>query len=130
MRDGHLAVIVPVHNEAINIRPFFDRARTALDGIQGLAGWQIVFCNNGSDDESLDEVLRLRDADARVKVITLSKNFGYHAALLAGLSTVDADLHAMIDVDCEDPPESLSTFHRTRPRSLRCPCLRLDLDKC
>ncbi len=134
LEGARLAVVVPVHNEALNIQPFYDRARAALDGIPGLAGWQLVFCNNGSEDESLERVLRLRDTDARVKVITLSRNFGYHPALLAGLSSVDADLYAMIDVDCEDPPELLPTFvaklvegaelvygirsHREEPRSI------------
>ena len=112
LKGRRLAVIVPIHNEAINIRPFYLRAQPALDGIPDVASWQIVFCDNGSSDESLDEVLRLRDADARVKVITLSKNFGYHSSLVAGLSSVDADLYAMIDVDCEDPPELLPTFHQ------------------
>ena len=108
--ERRLAVIVPIHNEVPNILPFYTRARAALEGIGGLTSWNLVFCNNGSDDESLEEVLRLRTADSRVKVVTLSKNFGYHSALLAGLSIVDTDLYAMIDVDCEDPPELLSTF--------------------
>ena len=47
-----------------------------------------------------------------MKVISLSRNFGYHAVLLAGLSLVPADLYAMIDVDCEDPPELLLEFFR------------------
>jgi glycosyltransferase involved in cell wall biosynthesis len=46
----------------------------------------------------------------RRKVISLSRNFGYHAVLLAGLTLVAADLYAMIDVDCEDPPELLNEF--------------------
>jgi dolichol-phosphate mannosyltransferase len=42
--------------------------------------------------------------------VSLSRNFGYHAVLLAGLTLVEADLYAMIDVDCEDPPELLRDF--------------------
>jgi glycosyltransferase involved in cell wall biosynthesis len=44
-------------------------------------------------------------------VATLSRNFGYHAALIAGLSSADADLYAIVDVDGEDPPELLEKFH-------------------
>ncbi len=105
--ERRLTVIVPIHNEVANIQPFYARAKAALDGMAGLASWDLVFCNNGSDDESLEHVLRLRDADPRVKVITLSKNFGYHSALIAGLSSIESDLYAMIDIDCEDPPELL-----------------------
>ena len=46
--------------------------------------WSIVFTNNASEDGSLDEMRRLREADPRIKIITLSRDFGYHAALLAG----------------------------------------------
>jgi len=110
--ERHLAVIVPIHNEALNIRPFYARAKVSFDSIPELASWQIVFCNNGSDDDSLSEVLSLHEDDPRVKLITLSKNFGYHGALIAGLSTIQADLYVVIDVDCEDPPELVPTFYR------------------
>jgi len=112
VEERHLAVIVPIHNEAGNIGPFYARAKAALESILGLGSWQIVFCNNGSEDDSLSEVLSLHEMDPRVKVITLSKNFGYHGALVAGLSTVEADLYMIIDVDCEDPPELLPTFYQ------------------
>ncbi len=71
----------------------------------------MVFVNDGSDDGSLERICELRAKDDRVKVISLSRDFGYHAVLLAGLSLVTADRYAMIDVDCEDPPELLREFH-------------------
>jgi len=105
-----LAVIVPVYNELGNIAPFYERACAVLDDLTG-AAWQIVFVNDGSTDGSLERIRELRGRDARVKVISLSRNFGYHAVLLAGLSLVAADRYAMVDVDCEDPPELLREFH-------------------
>jgi dolichol-phosphate mannosyltransferase len=73
--------------------------------------WKIVFVNDGSSDGSLDRMLALHARDERVKIISLSRNFGYHSVLYAGLSLVEADRYAMIDVDCEDPPELLRDFH-------------------
>lgn len=104
-----LAVIVPAHNERDNIPYFYSRAVHALDRLPSTV-WEIVFVNNDSNDGTLEAMLKLRAADERVKVVTLSRDFGYHPALLAGLSQVDADLYAIIDVDCEDPPELLVTF--------------------
>jgi glycosyltransferase involved in cell wall biosynthesis len=104
-----LAVIVPVHNDADSIGPFFERARTVLEGLADVS-WQLVFANNGSEDSGLDRMRELRAADDRVKIISLSRNFGYQAVLLAGLTLISADLYAMIDVDCEDPPELLGEF--------------------
>jgi glycosyltransferase involved in cell wall biosynthesis len=105
-----LAVIVPVHNELGSIAPFFERTRPVLESMGGL-DWQIVFVNDGSTDGSLERICEIRTGEPRVKVVSLSRNFGYHAVLLAGLSVVTADLYSMIDVDCEDPPELLRGFH-------------------
>ena len=105
-----LAVIVPVYNELGNIAPFYERTRAVLESLPA-ASWQVVFVNDGSTDGSLERICEIRARDDRVKVISLSRNFGYHAVFLAGLSLVAADRYAMIDVDCEDPPELLRDFH-------------------
>ena len=110
MSDGELAIIVPVHNELGNIAPFYERTSAVLESLAAVS-WQIVFVNDGSDDGSLERICEVRARDDRVKVITLSRDFGYHAVLLAGLSLVTADRYAMIDVDCEDPPELLRDFN-------------------
>lgn len=105
-----LNVIVPARNERLNVPFFYGRARRTLESIPGL-DWSIVFINNASEDDTLEQVLALRAADPRVKIITLSRDFGYHAALVAGLSSVDSDCYAIVDVDCEDPPELLADFY-------------------
>jgi len=104
-----LAVVVPVYNEIGNIEPFYERTRAVLESLP--ARWKIVFVNDGSSDGSLERIRELHARDDRVKVISLSRNFGYHAVLYAGLTMIDADRYVMIDVDCEDPPELLREFH-------------------
>lgn len=106
-----LSVTVPVHNEETNIRPFVARITPVLDSLEGIEGWEVLFVNNGSADGTLHEILAVRQADSRVKVLTLARNFGYHAALVAGLSHGTGDLFSVIDVDCEDPPELLTDFY-------------------
>ena len=105
-----LHVIVPAYNERQNVPFFYERARAALDSL-GI-DWSLVFMNNDSYDGTYDEVLALRSRDPRVQLITLSRNFGYHAALVAGLTSVHSDYYAIVDVDCEDPPELLVDFFR------------------
>jgi dolichol-phosphate mannosyltransferase len=104
-----LAVVVPCHNETSNVEPFYDAAKKTLDALP--LDWSLLFVNDASTDDTLDKILALREKDPRVKVATLSRNFGYHAALVAGLSNADADLYAIVDVDGEDPPELLAKFH-------------------
>lgn len=103
-----LTLVVPVHNEAPSIAYFYERAKPVLEPT-GL-DWRILFVNDASTDESLDRILDLRKADPRIRVVTLTRNFGYHAALVAGLSNAESDLYAIVDVDCEDPPELLTQF--------------------
>jgi dolichol-phosphate mannosyltransferase len=105
-----LAVIVPVYNDHGNVVPFYERTRSVLEALPP-TDWRIVFVNNGSTDGSFERVCDLRTVEPRVHVISLSRNFGYHAALLAGLSLVAADRYTMIDVDCEDPPELIAAFN-------------------
>lgn len=104
-----LTVIVPIHNEEANVAPFYERARSVLEGM-GLE-WEMLFVNDGSSDGSLNEILRIRDKDKKVKVVSLSRNFGYHAGLVAGLTTRASDLYVITDVDGEDPPELWTKFH-------------------
>ena len=104
-----LAVVVPCHNETTNVEPFYEVAKQALDALP--LDWSLLFVNDASTDDTLGKILALRAKDPRVKVATLSRNFGYHAALVAGLSNADADLYAIVDVDGEDPPDMLVKFY-------------------
>jgi len=70
----------------------------------------LVFLNNASTDATMDAVLKLRERWASVYVITMSRNVGYQRSLDCGLRTAKGDLFAIIDVDCEDPPEMLLDF--------------------
>ena len=104
-----LAVVVPVHNELANIGPFFERLAAALATLPGIES-RIVFVNDGSDDGSYERIRELARSDDRVKIVTLSRQFGYHGVLMAGLSLASADLYAIVDVDGEDPPELFREF--------------------
>ena len=74
--------------------------------------WKIVFINDGSTDDTLAAIRALREeTDSRVKVISLSRNFGYHSVLVASLTSRESDLYCIIDVDCEDPPELIEKFY-------------------
>ncbi len=108
-----LVVIVPVHNELANIRPFYARARKAMEALTALSHWEVFFVNDASDDGSLEEILALRAEDPRIKVISLSRDFGYHASVVAGLTLAEGDYYAVVDADGEDPPELLATFYTT-----------------
>lgn len=105
-----LAVLCPVYNEEQTIPIFFRRVLPVFENIRDRYSPALYFIDNGCTDNSLEIIHRLHQEYRDVYVIVLSRNFGYQCALETGLRTVQADLYAMIDVDCEDPPEMLTEF--------------------
>ncbi len=67
----------------------------------------MVLVNDGSTDDSLPIMRALVRADARVRVIDFSRNFGHQAAISAGLAKARGDAVIIMDADLQDPPEVL-----------------------
>lgn len=97
-----LSVVVPVYNEAANIRVFYDRVVEALDKWD--VTWEVVFVNDGSKDETLASLLALHGQDPRVRIIDFSRNFGKECALSAGIEHASGDGVVSIDADLQHPP--------------------------
>lgn len=89
------------------ISEFYDRVKLTLRRV-GIADYEIIFVNDGSPDSSLVSARKLIELDRKVKVVDLSKNFGHHKAMMAGLAQVNKELTFLIDIDLEEPPELLS----------------------
>ena len=96
-----LSVVAPVLNEEEVLETFYERVRETLDGLQ----WELVLVDDGSTDSSLEILGQLAKDDPRVKVVALSRNFGYQAAVTAGLDRCGGDAAVTIDADLQDPPE-------------------------
>ena len=100
-----VAYVLPVHNEAAGIRAFHEALITATDKRPDL-DFEFVYVDDGSRDESLDLLLGLREADQRVTVIALARNFGHQIAVTAGLdAAAGRDAVVIMDTDLQDPPE-------------------------
>jgi dolichol-phosphate mannosyltransferase len=110
-KPARLVVICPIYNEEQNIAYFFERIKKALEQLDPLAyAYQLLFTNNRSMDGSLAQIDKIRAAHDWVGYLTMSRNHGYQLSVLAGLSTIRADLYMICDVDCEDPPEMVHDF--------------------
>jgi glycosyltransferase involved in cell wall biosynthesis len=96
-----VSVTAPAHNEEANLERFYERVRDALDDFD----FELVIVDDGSTDGSKAILDRLADADHRVRVVHLSRSFGYQAAVAAGLDHVRGDVVVTIDADLQDPPE-------------------------
>jgi polyisoprenyl-phosphate glycosyltransferase len=100
--NTRFCVVIPAFNEATGIAIFHQRLAGVMDA---LGSWQAVYVNDGSTDDTLAVLYRLRAADRRVAVVNLSRNFGKEIALTAGLDHARADAVIVIDADLQDPPE-------------------------
>ena len=98
-----VSVIIPCYNEQSNIRPLYE-ALTRLFESHPQYAWEVVMINDGSQDETLTEIRRLRQHDARICYVDLSRNFGKERAMLAGFDYATGDCAAIIDADLQHPP--------------------------
>lgn len=98
-----LSMIVPVYNEEDVINSFYLKTASVLDS--GPYDAEIIFVNDGSSDSTLDILLQLKEADSRIVIVDLSRNFGKEIAMTAGLDYCKGDAIVVIDADLQDPPE-------------------------
>jgi dolichol-phosphate mannosyltransferase len=107
-----IAIIIPVFNEAENIRFLYDSLLKILEKIDGYF-WEFIFVDDGSRDDSWEVIEALTGQDTRVQGIMLSRNFGKEIALTAGVEAVDdVDAVICIDADMQHPPELIPDFIR------------------
>ena len=99
-----LSVVVPVYNESEVLSVFYDRTTRAVASIPDLA-YELIFVDDGSRDDSHQQLVRLAERDPNVKTIKFSRNFGHQIAISAGIDHATGDCVAVIDADLQDPPE-------------------------
>jgi polyisoprenyl-phosphate glycosyltransferase len=100
-RPRLVSVSAPILNEEEILETFYSRVRDALSGFD----FELVLVDDGSSDSTPEILDRLAESDPRVKVVHLSRNFGYQPAVAAGLDHCSGDVVVTIDADLQDPPE-------------------------
>jgi dolichol-phosphate mannosyltransferase len=101
-----VSVVAPVYNEDQLIEEFHRRVCSALDGLP----FELVLVDDGSTDGTPLLLDQIADRDPRVRVVSLSRNFGHQTALTAGLDHASGDAVVMMDADLQDPPELVTTM--------------------
>lgn len=95
-----VSVVVPLFNEAPNVPPLIHAVRTALPGID----WELVLVDDGSRDGTAELADEYAEADQRVRVIHLARNYGQTAALKAGFDHARGDVVISMDGDLQNDP--------------------------
>ncbi|MCB1582165.1 MAG: glycosyltransferase family 2 protein [Marinicella sp.] len=96
-------IIVPVYNEQDVLPLFVERIKEVMQDCN--VSWRVIFVDDGSSDDSLNQMKDIHEQESRFGYLALSRNFGKEYALTAGLDHASADAAVVIDVDLQDPPE-------------------------
>ena len=113
-----ISIVTSLYKVAPFISEFYSRCKTEVQKTD--CDYEFVFVNDGSPDESLDQIIDLQKQDSHVTVLDLSKNFGHLLAIMTGLEHATGDYIFSIDCDLEEPPEDLGEFYSiiSKPRIL------------
>lgn len=97
-----ISIVVPAFNEEANICAMYTKLAKELESLP--YRYEIMFINDGSSDQTLQEILKLAEVHDHVKYISLTRNFGKESAMLAGLKRIKGDAAIVMDSDLQHPP--------------------------
>ncbi len=95
-------IVVPVYNEEAGLEAFHRSLLAVIDALPYT--FHMYYVNDGSRDCTQEILARLAEADRRVTVVELSRNFGHQSALSAGLDLAEGDAVISMDGDGQNPP--------------------------
>ena len=102
-RDNLISIVVPCFNESSVIEQFYRELKRVLCSLDDFEH-EIVFVDDGSDDDTLVKLNAMAQGDACVRVGSFSRNFGHQVALTAGLDAVVGGAAITMDADLQHPP--------------------------
>lgn len=109
MEPVELSVVIPVYASEGTLEELHRRLVDCLDWTGG--SYELIFIEDRSLDGSWDVLRRLAETDGRVRAFRLSRNFGQHAAITAGLAKARGRWAVVMDCDLQDPPEEIRRLH-------------------
>lgn len=101
-----LSVVVPCYNESKTLH-FFYQELTNTCKVMNEYSFEIIFIDDGSNDETLNVIKELKKNDNKIQYIAFSRNFGKEASLYAGLKKSTGEYIVIMDADLQDPPSLL-----------------------
>lgn len=106
----YLNVIVPIYNENEDvIKKLLNQLEKTLNKISNK--WKIILVDDGSSNESWATISELSKKNINIAAIKLTRNFGQHCAIKAGIDHSNSDLTFVIDGDMQDDPKYIEELH-------------------
>jgi len=98
-----VSIVIAVYNNAGSISKTHEQIRAVFSNELAGSEYEIVFVDDGSEDHSQQEILKVKETDPWVKAITFTRNFGQMAAMLAGFKEASGDAVINLSADLQDP---------------------------
>ena len=111
-----ISIIVPCYNEEEALPIFYQECSAVLSSMN--EAYELLFVNDGSKDGTLSILKELSEADACVRYLSFSRNFGKESAMFAGFCNAKGDYVAVMDADMQDPPSLLPRYNNHDPKPL------------
>ncbi len=109
-QNPHISVVSPVYKAENIVAELVKQVREAVSSIT--KDFEIILVNDASPDNSWDKIVAECAIDSRVKGINLSRNFGQHYAITAGLHYAKGDWVVVMDCDLQDRPDEIPNLYR------------------
>lgn len=105
-----LSIVSPVYRAEFQLEELVERIKTSVETLQ--LDFEIILVNDHSPDQSWEKIVELSTKYSFVKGIKLSRNFGQHYAITAGLDQAKGDWVVVMDCDLQDRPEEIPNLYR------------------
>ena len=109
IQSTRLSVVVPVYMGSGFLRELYERVKESAT--RSFQDFELILVNDASPDNVWSEILALCKEDSRVKGINLSRNFGQHYAITAGIANVTGEWVVVMDCDLQDAPEEIPRLY-------------------
>lgn len=109
MNTKQITIVTPVYNEEENLDRYYQEVSEKLLGLSDYK-FEIIFVDDGSSDKSWEKILTICKQDAHFSAIRLSRNFGSHLAITAGIDRAYGDAAVILACDLQDPVETVIEF--------------------
>lgn len=103
-----LSFVIPVFRNEGSIFPTYEKIKNLL--IKLNLDYEFIFVNDGSDDNSIFELVNIHNEDNKVKVLSFSRNFGQVPAIIAGMKEVTGDAAISLSADLQEPVELIESM--------------------
>jgi len=109
-RMKKLSIIIPVYNNELNIKPLYEKLSKEVL-IKNDFEYEIIFVDDGSEDDSYNGLLKLREKDKNIKIIKFTRNFGAYTAIFAGIKYANGNCVLFLAADLQTPPQLINEMY-------------------